>query len=700
MQTQHHLFEQKFARLRMEAEILLKRSPELGTKTGHSILELVQELNIHQAELLIQNEELKEAQNKITRISREYESLYELAPCGYVTLTNKGIISRINKSALDLLGEKNLRVNYTGFSLLVENGWQDLYHAALENSARSGIKQCLDLKLKNDSKGPLWIQTEIDALRDDNGQVLEWRMVFTDISQRIVVEDALQESQERFKTLFHNTPLACQSLDENGNLIETNDAWLRALGYQKQEVTGHHFSEFLTPSMKDHFKENFPRFKAVGEILGVEFEMVKKDGTPILVSFHGKIGKTSSGEFKQTHCVFSDITEQRKARKKANELQQRLQQARKLEAIGVLAGGIAHDFNNILYPIIGFSELTLQDLPVASPLRENVDMVLQGAKRAADLVRQILSFTSQKQKKAEPLLVQDIVNESLRFLRSTIPSNIKIIKRIDSLPIYILGDPIQVYEVIMNLCTNAYQAMEKQGGILSVCVNEIEITQDQNGSGMKPGSYCKIRVQDSGPGIPKEDLNKIYDPYFTTKAFGEGSGLGLSVVHGIMKKHNGFIKAKSKPGETIFDIYFPRTDKKEVHEKGDECVSEICNERILFVDDEESIVTLVSRGLKMLGYKIQGRTSSAEAIEEFEKAPEKFDLVITDMTMPYLTGTQLIEKIRQIRPEIPVILCSGYSKQINDEAIKKYKINGFMQKPILIKDLSKKIREIFNRKEA
>lgn len=571
MQPDNQKFDDKFAQLRDEAIKLLKQNPDFSSQSSTDINELIQELNIHQTELLIQNEELKQAQIELAKISQDYESLYELAPCGYITLNRKGIISRINKAALKLLGEEYIRLNYTGFSSCIENGWGDLYHAALKNAATSGIKQCLDLKLKKNSEELLWIQIEIDALRDDEDQVIEWRLVFMDVTQKYIAET------------------------------------------------------------------------------------------------------------------------------KAKSLEIQLQQSRKLEAIGVLAGGIAHDFNNILYPIIGFSELTLQDLPENSSVKENVEDVLQGAKRAAELVRQILVFTSQKHKKVEPLLVQSIVKESLNFLRSTIPTNIEISKEIDSKPIYILGDPVQLYEVIMNLCTNAYQAMELVGGVLTVSVGEEQIENDINSLGIKPGKYCKINIQDTGPGISEEHLNKIYDPYFTTKDVGKGSGLGLSVVHGIVNKHSGSIHVKSKPGETIFTVYFPITTKsegsdREVHE----CVSSACVERILFVDDEEAIVKLITRSLKILGYKIRGKTSSTEALEEFQENPYEFDIVITDMTMPNLLGTQLIGEIRKIRPDIPVILCSGYSKQINDDQIRELSISEYVNKPILIEELSKKIRNIFD----
>ncbi|MBU1341113.1 MAG: PAS domain-containing protein [Proteobacteria bacterium] len=267
----------KFTRLRREALELLSRQPGLvSSKSGANIKELIHELNVHQTELVIQNEELKQSQRDLAKISREYEDLYELAPCGYITLTAKQTISRINKAALSFLGEKELKLNLSTFGQFIEPGWDDFFHTALKNAAQTGNTQSIDLKLRNKAGLPLWIQMEIEADCDEKGQVLQWRLVFVDISQKIAAETALQESQERFKSLFHNAPIAYQSLDKDGNFIEVNDAWLSILGYARDEVIGQNFGNFLHPDMQDHFKKNFPRFKVVGEILGVEFEMCKK----------------------------------------------------------------------------------------------------------------------------------------------------------------------------------------------------------------------------------------------------------------------------------------------------------------------------------------------------------------------------------------------------------------------------------------
>jgi len=689
----------RFERLRQEAIDLLEHNPDFATPAGSNVKELILELQVHQAELILQNEELKSSQERLAKVSSEYQALYDNAPCGYITLNPKGIITKINITALKLLEEHKIKIGISSLGGFIEPGWDDLYYASLKNAGMSGEKQSLNLKLKSDQNNPIWIQTEIEADRDAQNQVRQWKLIFIDISIKVAAEDALQESQERFKTLFHKTPIAYQSLDEQGRFIEVNDSWLETLGYHRDEVIGKSFADFLHPSMQNHFRDNFPRFKAVGEILGVEFDMLKKDGSNILVSFHGKIGKTNKGNFKQTHCVLSDITKQKEIEKTAKQLEIRLQNNRKLEAIGVLAGGIAHDFNNILHPIIGFSELTLKDLPEDSPLRENLEEILKGSERAAGLVRQILNFSSEKQKLPEPVFVQSIFKEAIKFLRSTIPSHIEFHQEISPEPLYILSDPIQLYEIAMNLCTNAFHAMEDKGGLLSVDIKEVDISSDQDGLfENRSGRYCKISVIDSGVCIPEHNINKIFDPYFTTKDVGKGSGLGLSVVHGIVKEHNGEILVKSRPGKTQFNVYFPIIDAPEQKDqKKTEFSESLGNERVLFVDDEPSIVMLVERSLEKLGYNTKGVTNSLEALQLFESNPDDFDIVISDVAMPKMVGTKFVEKIKNIKPDIPVMLCTGYSNLIEGKKASSLKVDDFLYKPISIKELSSKIRKIIDK---
>lgn len=604
-------------------------------------------------------------------------------------------------------------------------------------------------------------------------------------------------------------------------MIEVNQAWLDALGYKREEVIGRSIGDFLHPDWIDHFKVNFPRFKAVGEILGVEFEMLRKDGTTILVSFTGKIGTNSHGFFQQTHCIFNDITQRKRSEKalRKSELkfrlvtetirdvfwmstcgvqemvyispayetiweqprkdlyrspisfieaihpddrdaylgvmdtyhkkgkpyeceyriirkggderwihergypvsylsestplmtgvctditdrklvEKRLQQAQKLEAIGTLAGGIAHDFNNILSPMLGYAELLKKDLPANSPLQNYINEILKATFRSKDLVKQILAFSRQSDQEIKPLKLQPIVKEVVKLLRASIPTTIDIEQNIDPGCGIAMADATQVHQVVMNLATNAFHAMEARGGKLTVNLKQVRLTPDQLVfPELAPGEYARLTVADTGMGMEKDVLDKMFDPYFTTKATGKGTGLGLSVVQGIVKGCNGDIRIYSKPGKgTRIHVYLPIMNQK----MDDKCIDQSHPlqggiESVLLVDDEETIIRLEQQMLERLGYRVTIRTGSVEALEAFKANPGTFDLVVTDMTMPNMTGLQLARKIRGIRPEIPVIICTGFSDQINEEKIKALGIQGYAMKPVIMREIAYTIRNVLD----
>lgn len=633
-----------------------------------------------------------------------------------------------------------------------------------------------------------------------------------EMKEKELTKTALQASEEKFKKMFERAPLSYQSLDENGNFLEINATWLNVLGYKKHEVIGHNFSEFLHPDWKEHFIENFPRFRAIGEILGVEFEMQKKDGSLILVSFHGKIGKDQNNNFQQTHCIFQDITEKKQIEKRLRasekkyrsmmesivdplyicspekkieylnpamikrlgrdatgefchkalhgldkecewcafdklndrkaiettivspldnrtyrltnmpiyqsnntvskmtiykditdylnavsekeKAQDQLLQAQKLEAIGTLAGGIAHDFNNILYPIIGFTEMSIEDLPEDHPIQENLEDILKGTKRARDLVKRILSFSNQRDIEQKALPLKPLIEETLNLLKSIIPSNILIEKDLSEKDIHIFANATEIHEIIMNLCTNAYHAMEGKGGLLKVALN-----QNQPGPDIKvsAGNYGCLSISDTGAGISSDIIGNIFDPYFTTKDQGKGSGLGLSVIHGIVKSYQGAIEVRSELGQgTVFNVFLPLTSKREIQLSEIKHTSKLGNEHILFVDDEDAIVKLGIRMLQRLGYTVTGRTSSTEAFEVFESNPDKFDLIITDMTMPIMLGTELAQKVLEIRQDMPILICTGFSEQVDKKTAESYGIKGYINKPILMNELSSKVRDLLD----
>jgi signal transduction histidine kinase/ActR/RegA family two-component response regulator len=380
--------------------------------------------------------------------------------------------------------------------------------------------------------------------------------------------------------------------------------------------------------------------------------------------------------------------------------ERQLQQVMKLQAIGTLAGGIAHDFNNILFPIVGYTELTMDDIPEDSQARQNLEEILKATNRAKELVQQILTFSRQGGQERKPLQVQFLIKEALKLLRATIPSTIEIECNVGEECGHIMGDPTQIHQVVMNLCTNAYHAMQETGGTLEVTLKEIDMSYEQSMErvGMKVGRHLELTVKDDGHGMGAEVLERIFEPYFTTKELGKGTGLGLSVIHGIIKNHGGDISVSSQLGKgTTFTVYLPVIDDIDVAiEPVKTAAATQGNEHILLIDDEEQIIDIEQQILERLGYKVTPKTDSQEALEEFAAQPEKFDLVITDMTMPKMTGDQLARKLMDIKPDISVILCTGFNETITEQKALAMGIDKFVMKPIVKDELAKTIRNVLD----
>lgn len=369
------------------------------------------------------------------------------------------------------------------------------------------------------------------------------------------------------------------------------------------------------------------------------------------------------------------------------QMETMLRQSQKMEAIGTLAGGIAHDFNNILFPVIGFSEMVMEDLPKDSPLREQMQAVLDGAFRARDLVRQILTFSRETEQKYFPLKLQMILKEVLKLARASLPSTIKIMSRIPDKVGMVMADPTLIHQVAMNLITNALCAMEETGGELNVTLSETDVGNDGfHSSGMLPGSYVCLKITDTGSGMNEDTQKRIFEPYFTTKDRGKGTGLGLSVVHGIVKKLQGEIVVKSEVGKgTDFFIYLPRikADEADAPAKAPGSGPPPRTENILVVDDEASVLKMLNQALSRIGCKVTCLDSSLKALDLFQQVPHAFDLVITDMTMPDLTGDKLISKIKKIRRDIPVILCSGFNETLLNEKVTGTRPDKILMKPLM-----------------
>lgn len=510
-------------------------------------------------------------------------------------------------------------------------------------------------------------------------------------------KDTHHENLIYYQMLFDNAPIGLALCRMNGAFVEVNAAFASIIGRSIEE-TLQLTNEDITPSdSSDAEQHHLDTLNKTGRFGPFEKKYTHKDGYPVSVRLSG-ILLDANGE---PHILFSaeDITEQVKARKEQEYFEGQLRQIQKMEAVGTLAGGIAHDFNNILCSMMGYITLVKDQLPEESQNRKDLALAMQAGEKAEALISQIFTFSRQGEQVLGPLQFGTFLKEALKMLRSALPTTIDIRSQINVTNRTILADPTQIHQIIMNLCSNAGDAMESKGGILEVILDEVEITpQFSNLHDIKQGFYMKMAVKDTGCGIPQDIQDQIFDPFFTTKPVGKGTGLGLSAVHGIIKNHKGAITVKSREGVgTTFEIFFPIADNiEEVHEapipeKPKDSVREIG--RILFIDDETSLVSIGTRVLQKLGYTVEGTTSSPEALEIFRSNPHQIDLVFVDETMPAMTGSQLAAEMLLIRPDLPIILMTGFDIENVIEKTKTLGIRKYLSKPIKYPQLGEIVRQ-------
>jgi len=384
-------------------------------------------------------------------------------------------------------------------------------------------------------------------------------------------------------------------------------------------------------------------------------------------------------------------------------LKKQLQQAQKMESIGTLAGGIAHEFNNILFPIIGYTEMCMYDVPENSKTRKNLASVLKAADRAKDLIQQIQNFSMKKELERKPLKIQYIIKETLKLLRSSLPSTIVVRYEIDSTCGPVAADPSEIQQILMNLCTNAYLVMEEKGGELEVTLQEVDLAPSDMASGidLNPGRYLKLTIKDTGPGFDQTEVKHIFDPQYHSSGRNEYAGIGLNVVHDIIRSYKGMICISSDPDQgTTIDVYLPLigTQSDDISDISTDMHLPLGTETILLVDDEEDVLDMMHSMLERLGYQVISASNGLKALEIFQKGSKTFDLVITDQTMPKMTGIELIKEIRSVRSDIPIILCTGFNEKITEENTRYLELGALIGKPVRVAKVAEIIREVLDRK--
>lgn len=670
----------------------------------------------------------KVAEKEIQESRQLLMNAIDYASIGMVMVEPNGKFHRVNESFCTMIG-------YLEAELLQMN-FDELTHPNDINIDSKVIRELINHEqnmslietryVKKDGE-ILEVCITTTLLKDDKGDLLYFFIQVLDITLRKETEKQLIEREYRYRRLFDNAPIPLweedfsevysyfEELKKNGvkdfrnyfnenhhevikclemiKIIEVNQAAVNMHRAPSKEDLLINLKSIFTKRSIENFKEELIML-AMGK-MEFEIEGEVKTLTDEIVDIHLLllIDKKEDGYVALLATI--DITERKLAETERQILQAQLAQAQKIESIGNLAGGIAHDFNNILSSIIGYTELALADVKKGLMVKEDLHEIYIAAQRAKELVSQILAFARKSEEISKPIQVDVIIREVLQFIRSSIPSSIEITMDINSNS-NIMGNPIQVHQILMNLCTNASQAMEDDGGTIHISLNDVEINKPtSNKLKLRPGSYIKIEITDTGTGIPKDVVGSIFDPYFTTKDVGEGTGMGLAVVHGIVESYKGKIFVNTTLGQgSTFIIYLPITDEIEIRNNFKPKKLSSGSETILFVDDEPSIVKMSKKVLERLGYNVVALTSSLKALQCFKERPYDFDLVISDMTMPDLTGDKLAIEFMRIRPDIPFILCTGYSKKMTVEKAYKIGIKDFLNKPIATSELTESVKMV------
>ena len=530
----------------------------------------------------------------------------------------------------------------------------------------------------------------------DKGEIAGVVLVFQDDTKERQILNQIEESEKKYRSIIEYSADHIFMISLDGVFLSSNNKTASFPLLENESLVGKSLADVYSPEVTSLYKQKINEVIEIGS--PVYFEHVLEDLNGDFYDHQDTLYPIFRDDtLWAIGGICHDMTEFKKLQKEEDNLRNRLQQAQKMESIGHLAGGIAHDFNNILFPVIGFAQLSMEQLPQNHPVHENLQDILNGAMRAKDLVKQILMFSRKQDKLLRLHNLRPLVQDAVKLLRSTIPSNIEIKTNYYDGKDKVLCDETEFNEMVMNLCTNAYHSIGKMNGTITIALNKVDEVINPD---LPDASYVCLSVGDTGCGIPEKIIDKIFEPYLTTKEIGKGSGLGLSVVHGIVTSYKGDIKVESVPGKgTVFNVYLPVTEKsiEPVLEKEEQFIPK-GTEKIIFVDDESSIVKLGVRSLGKLGYDVSGFENSWDAYKSIKADPKGFDLIITDMAMPKMTGLELYERIRHLSKDIPVIICSGYSEHLNRKTAEEMGIKMLIDKPVTFDELATKIRQVLDQK--
>lgn len=626
----------------------------------------------------------REAEEQLQNLSHAVEQ----SASAVVILDRAGYIEYVNPQFTYITGyEAEEAVGKDALSLECRRNDAEA-RQELARAIEEGTKWRGELAGTHKNGTEFWVSVTLSPILNKHGKMTHFVDIESDITERKRQEKRLIESEEKYRQFFEEDLTGDYITTADGRLQICNSAFVRMFGFDSVQSA-------VKCNMADLFRDKQQYANLLAELRSnkkldyYECELLRQDGGRVQVIQNVKGIFDDNGKLLQFQGYMFDDTRRK-------DLEVQIRQSQKMEAIGTLAGGIAHDFNNILAAIIGFAELAQDDVAADSRVGENLASIFEAGMRARDLVRQILSFSRQTEHELKPVRLDLIVREVMKFLRASLPPTIEIVERVDKESGLVLADPSQLHQVVMNLCTNAYQAMIEADGILTIFLGRRD-TESENGSGDSPTDYIRLSVYDTGSGMDEATLERIFDPFFTTKKVGEGTGLGLSVVHGIVKSLNGHVHVDSKLGKgTAIHIDLPRLEDKAIHVPQPIKVTATGHEMVLLVDDEKLFLEMGKRMLERLGYQVHAVPNGQAALDLFKEDPGIFDVVVVDYIMPKMKGSDLAERLLKIRADVPIILITGFSDELSADKVRKMGVRDCLSKPVVAHQLSQAIRSALN----
>jgi PAS domain S-box-containing protein len=646
---------------------------------------------------------LDQSEQALIRSEEKYRTILENIEDGYYEVDTRGKFIFFNNSLCEILGYSRSVLMGMSHRDIVEKNQLGRVNNVFNHVFTTGESfKGSDWKIIRPDGVKCQIDASVSLIEDGEKKPKGFRGIIRDITDRKNTEKALEESKEKYRQLLNHAPTGIYEIDfTKGKLTSANDVLCEYTGFTRDELLSMNVYDLMTKESQDRFIIRFEKL-INGEKVpdAVEYQITTKHGKKIWILLNARY-LYEDGKLRGATVVVHDIDERIKAEEEKHRLEDQLRQAQKMEAIGTLAGGIAHDFNNILSAIMGYTEVALLKISKDDHVKDYLHKVIKASNRARDMVRQILEFSRQSGFARKPIHVTQVVKDAAKLLNVSLPSTIDIRMDIDLSSGIIDADDIQIHQIIMNLCTNAAHEMKTKGGILGIKLSSVNLDEKDlaHQTEIKPGSFIKLSISDTGGGIPSEVMERMFDPYFTTKPQGEGTGLGLSIVHGLVKAHSGLITVDNDFGHgATFHVFLPKIENVIIPEKMDAIETPMPpgTEKILFVDDEPQVADVGKQMLDYLGYDVTSQISSVKALANFKSDPEKYDLVVTDMTMPELTGDKLAQQILDVRPDMPIIICTGHSENITEDQAREMGFKSFIMKPYLVHDLAKIVRQVLD----